>query len=77
MIISHRHRFIFVRTEKTAGSSVEQALAELCGPEDVITGVAKYHAQCHRPRWTGWLPIRMRASSSRYCESVSGSINVA
>jgi hypothetical protein len=58
MIISHRHRFIFVRTEKTAGSSVEQALAEVCGPEDVITGVAKYHAQCHRPRWTGWLPIR-------------------
>ena len=41
MIISHRHRFIFVRTEKTAGSSVEQALAEVCGPEDVITGVAK------------------------------------
>ncbi|MBY6200698.1 hypothetical protein KUV65_04945 [Maritalea mobilis] len=37
MIISHRHRFIFLKTQKTAGSSVELALSEICGPEDVIT----------------------------------------
>ncbi|WP_025313198.1 sulfotransferase family 2 domain-containing protein [Roseicyclus elongatus] len=37
MIISHRHAFIFLKTQKTAGSSVELALSEICGPDDVIT----------------------------------------
>ena len=37
MIISHHHRFIFLKTQKTAGSSIELALSEICGPEDVIT----------------------------------------
>jgi hypothetical protein len=58
MIISHAHKFIFVRTEKTAGSSVEQALADLCGPDDIITGVARHRDKCRRPGWTRWLPFR-------------------
>jgi len=37
VIVSHRHRFIFVRTRKTAGTSVEIALSKFCGPADVIT----------------------------------------
>ena len=37
MIVSHAHRFIFLKTKKTAGTSVELALTELCGPDDVIT----------------------------------------
>lgn len=37
MIVSHRHRFIFLKTKKTASSSVELALSEICGPDDVIT----------------------------------------
>ena len=37
MIICHRHKFIFLKTEKTAGTAIEAALSELCGPEDVIT----------------------------------------
>ena len=37
MIISHRHRFIYLKTIKTASSSVEAALSQLCGPDDVIT----------------------------------------
>jgi hypothetical protein len=37
MIVSHRHRFIFVRTRKTAGTSVEIALSKFCGPDDIIT----------------------------------------
>ena len=38
MIISHKHKFIFFKTRKTAGSSVQVALAEHCGENDIITG---------------------------------------
>ena len=37
MIVSHRHRLIFLKTRKTAGTSVEIALSRICGPEDTIT----------------------------------------
>lgn len=40
MIVSHRHRFIFVKTGKTAGTSVEIALSALCAPDDVITPIS-------------------------------------
>ena len=40
MIISHRHRFVFIKTNKTAGTSIELALARICGPDDVITPVS-------------------------------------
>lgn len=40
MIISHAHRFIFIKTEKTAGTSIEIALSKYCGPDDVITRVS-------------------------------------
>ena len=36
-IVSHRRRFIFVKTHKTAGSSLEVALAQFCGSEDVLS----------------------------------------
>lgn len=35
-IISHRHKFIFIKSRKTAGSSVEIVLAGTTGPEDVM-----------------------------------------
>jgi hypothetical protein len=37
MIVSHKHRFIFIKTHKTAGSSMEMALGPLCGAEDIVT----------------------------------------
>ena len=37
MLISHEHRFIFLRTRKTAGTSIGIALSRYCGPDDVIT----------------------------------------
>ncbi|MCA1658213.1 MAG: sulfotransferase family protein [Verrucomicrobiaceae bacterium] len=37
MIISHKHRFIFIKTKKTAGTSIEIALSRFCGEDDVIT----------------------------------------
>ena len=41
MIISHEHKFIFLKTKKTAGTSIELALSELCGPQDIITPLTK------------------------------------
>jgi hypothetical protein len=38
MIISHRWGFIFIKTRKTAGSSIEAALASILGPDDIATG---------------------------------------
>ncbi len=37
MIVSHRHRFIFMKTRKTGGTSIEIALSRVCGPDDIIT----------------------------------------
>jgi len=37
MIISHKHKFIFLKTVKTAGTSIEIALSKYCGPDDIIT----------------------------------------
>jgi hypothetical protein len=37
MIVSHKHKFIFLKTKKTAGTSIELALSALCGPRDIIT----------------------------------------
>jgi hypothetical protein len=37
MIVSHEHKFIFLTTKTTAGTSIELALSALCGDEDVIT----------------------------------------
>jgi Sulfotransferase family len=41
MILSHEHKFIFFRTKKTAGTSIELALSELCGPDDIITPLTR------------------------------------
>jgi hypothetical protein len=41
MIVSHRNRFIFIKTFKTAGTSIEIALSKYCGPDDIITPVSQ------------------------------------
>src|SRR5690348_8712334 len=40
MILSVRHKFVFIKGMKVAGTSVEMALAPLCGPRDVITPIS-------------------------------------
>ncbi len=41
MIVSHKHKFIFIKTEKTAGTSLEIALSRICGQDDIITPISK------------------------------------
>jgi hypothetical protein len=37
VIVSHEHRFIFMKTLKTAGTSLEIELSRVCGADDIIT----------------------------------------
>lgn len=37
MILSHEHKFIYIKTYKTGSTSVEAALSGVCGSQDVIT----------------------------------------
>ena len=39
MILSLKHRFIFIKGRKVGGTSVEMALSKICGPEDIITPI--------------------------------------
>ena len=39
VIISEHAGFVFIKTRKTAGSSVEIALSRFCGPHDVLSGL--------------------------------------
>ena len=41
MIICHKHKFIFIKTRKTAGTSIETALANFCDDTDVITALSE------------------------------------
>lgn len=43
MIISHKHRFIFLKSQKTGGTSLELALSSICGEDDVITPLHEKH----------------------------------
>jgi len=38
MIISHSKKFIFFKSRKTAGSSIQHVMAAFCSPDDYISG---------------------------------------
>lgn len=39
MIVNHRYRFIFLKTKKTAGTSIEIALSRYCDANDIVTKI--------------------------------------
>jgi hypothetical protein len=49
MIISHEHKFIFIKTAKTAGTSIEVFLSPHCGARDILTPIVP-SVEGHRPR---------------------------
>ena len=49
MIISEALGLIFIKTRKTAGTSVQETLAAFCGPNDIIAGGRR--AGAHRNVW--------------------------
>ena len=55
MILSHEHKFIYIKTYKTGSTLIEAALSGVCGPKDVLTeaseqlrGVRQRPAQNYR-----------------------------
>jgi len=65
MIISHKYRFIFIKTGKTAGTSIEVFLSQYCGPSDIVTPIYP-HVEPHVARnFTGFFNPIPEIYSSR------------
>jgi len=41
IIVSHQHKFIFLKTAKTAGTSLQMALEKVCGDDDVCAPITQ------------------------------------
>jgi hypothetical protein len=39
MIVNHKYKFIFIKTQKTASTTLEIALSQLCDSNDIITPI--------------------------------------
>jgi hypothetical protein len=64
MIISHKYKFIFIKTVKTAGTSIEVYLSDKCGEKDVFTPIHP-PVSPHRPRNYGSFYNHMPACEVR------------
>jgi hypothetical protein len=49
LIISHQYKFIFIKTVKTASTSIEVFLSKQCGLKDIVTPISPPEAD-HQPR---------------------------
>lgn len=60
MIISHTYRYIFIKSLKTAGTSIEAALSQHCGGDDIVTELGDY--RFNRDEDGKWIHHAMNAS---------------
>lgn len=60
MIISHTHRYIFIKSLKTAGTSLEAALSRHCAGDDIVTELGDY--RFNRDADGNWIHHAMNAS---------------
>lgn len=58
MIVSHEYKFIFIKTRKTAGTSIEVFLSDLCSKKDIFSPIIP-HVEPHVARnYRGfWNPL--------------------
>ena len=59
MIISHKHKFIFLKPYKVAGSSFEFALSSILGTRDLVTYLSKDEEKQR------WIEFRVKESHNR------------
>jgi hypothetical protein len=85
MIVSHEHRFIFIKTRKTAGTSIEMFLSRLAGDDAIVTPVhppvpghePRHHDQPYNPvramaRTRSLRPLRHRKQGRSYFNHMPG-----
>lgn len=56
MIISHKHKFIFIKIRKTAGSSIEASLVPHCTVNDIITPLQSSPQYDYSRNWESAVP---------------------
>jgi len=60
MIVSHSRRFIFIKSAKTAGTSLEAALSNFCSGSDIVTPLGDY--EFNRDETGKWVHRPMNAA---------------
>lgn len=59
MIISHTHKFIFIKSAKTAGTSLEAALSNFCSGNDIVTPLGEF--EFNKDKEGQWIHREMNA----------------
>jgi hypothetical protein len=75
MIISHNHKFIFVKNRKVAGTSVEAYLSQYCGKHDIITTGGENKGRNDRGIWNPCAELISAGNFKKRCEILSDFIH--